>query len=92
MQASLANLPRYGYGRHMADDHFPPPTLAAQVVEHALGMNLHDWLHALRRAGTSWRQIAKKIRVDTGYDRHEDTVRSWYPDLSSKRNPLEEKA
>lgn len=58
-----------------------PPTLAAQVVEHALGENLHDWIARSRGAGASWRQIARKIRLETEYDRHEDTIRSWYPDL-----------
>lgn len=74
----------------MADEPIPPPTLAAQVVEHALGVNLHDWLHELRERKTSWRVIAKKIRIETGHDRHEDTVRSWYPDLSPKKNSPEE--
>lgn len=63
---------------------YPPPTLAAQVVEHALGENLHDWIKRERATGTSWRQIAREIRLATGHDRHEDTVRSWYPDLAGK--------
>jgi hypothetical protein len=66
----------------MADaTEYPPPTLAAQVVEHALGENLHDWIKRVRGHGASWRHVAKKISLDTGHDRHEDTVRSWYPDL-----------
>lgn len=63
----------------MADAPRPvAPTLAAQVVEHALGENLHDWISRHRAAGASWREVAKRISLDTGHDRHEDTVRSWW--------------
>lgn len=63
----------------MADAPRPvAPTLAAQVVEHALGENLHDWIGKHRDAGASWREVAKRISLETGHDRHEDTVRSWW--------------
>jgi hypothetical protein len=63
----------------------PPPVSSrlAQLLEHRLGENLHDWIARHRVAGVSWRAIAGLLAAEAGVDITETTLRNWYPDLTA---------